>query len=74
MSQRCCRILKCAVRWEQFQVRKPLKLQWNPGKKSMELMHITPMKKILVLERIRYADEKPVLLESTGFLNPFIFI
>ncbi len=30
----------------------------DPTEKDMELMHITPDKKILVLERIRYADEK----------------
>ena len=38
----------------------------DPTEKDMELMHITPDKKILVLERIRYADEKPVLLKTPG--------
>lgn len=40
----------------------------------MELMHITPDKKILVLERIRYADEKPVLLEINRFPESFSFL
>ena len=37
-------------------------------------MHITPDKKILVLERIRYADEKPVLLEINRFPESFSFL
>ena len=46
----------------------------DPTEKDMELMHITPDKKILVLERIRYADEKPVLLEINRFPESFSFL
>ena len=46
----------------------------EPTEKDMELMHITPDKKILVLERIRYADEKPVLLEINRFPESFSFL
>lgn len=46
----------------------------DPGPKDMELMNLKPDEKIIVLERIRYADSKPVLLESNRFPEMFSFL
>lgn len=46
----------------------------DPTPKEMELMHLEADEKILVLERIRYADDKPVILELNKFPEAFSFL
>lgn len=46
----------------------------DPTEKEMELMTLKPDEKILVLERTRYADGRPVLLELNKFPESFSFL
>lgn len=46
----------------------------DPTEKEMELMSLDKDEKILVLERIRYADGKPVQLELNKFPESFSFL
>lgn len=46
----------------------------DPSEKEMEQMSLKPDEKILILERIRYADGKPVLLELNKFPESFAFL
>lgn len=46
----------------------------DPSPRDIELMELKPDEKIIVLERIRYADAKPVLLESNKFPEFFSFL
>lgn len=46
----------------------------DPCPKDIELMNLKQDEKIIVLERIRYADSKPVLLESNRFPEMFSFL
>lgn len=46
----------------------------DPSAKDIELMNLKPEEKIVVLERIRYADSKPVVLESNRFPEMFSFL
>ncbi|MDO4338977.1 MAG: GntR family transcriptional regulator [Eubacteriales bacterium] len=46
----------------------------DPTEKEAELMHLAPEEKIILLERIRYADGKPVLLETNRFPEFFSFL
>jgi GntR family transcriptional regulator len=46
----------------------------EPTDKESELMNLKTDEKIIVVERIRYADSKPVLLESNKFPESFSFL
>lgn len=46
----------------------------DPTARDQELMNLRPEEKIIVLERIRYADSRPVLLESNKFPELFSFL
>lgn len=46
----------------------------DPAPREVELMHLQPEEKVLVLERIRYADDKPVILELNKFPESFSFL
>lgn len=46
----------------------------DPSVHEIELMNLKPDEKIIVLERIRYADCKPVLLETNKFPESFSFL
>lgn len=46
----------------------------EPSLKEKELMDLSDDEKIIVIERIRYADGKPVLLESNKFPESFSFL
>lgn len=46
----------------------------DPTLRETELMHLKTDEKILVLERIRYADDKPVILELNKFSESFSFL
>ncbi len=46
----------------------------DPTPRDIELMGLKPDEKIVVLERIRYADSKPVILESNKFPELFSFL
>jgi GntR family transcriptional regulator len=46
----------------------------EPSVREIELMNLKPDEKIIVLERIRYADSKPVLLETNKFPEFFSFL
>ena len=46
----------------------------NPTPHEAELMGLDETEKILVIERIRYADDKPMLLEINKFPESFSFL
>lgn len=46
----------------------------DPTEKEIEAMNLTEGEKVLVVERIRYADDKPVLLEYNKFPESFSFL
>lgn len=46
----------------------------DPTTRDIELMDLKSDEKIVVLERIRYADSKPVILESNKFPELFSFL
>lgn len=46
----------------------------DPTEKEADQMSLAPDEKILVLERVRYADGKPVLLELNKFPESFSFL
>ena len=46
----------------------------DPTEKDTERMHLTPDEKIMVVERIRTADGKPVVLELNKFPESFSFL
>jgi GntR family transcriptional regulator len=46
----------------------------EPTAKESELMNLKTDEKIVVVERIRYADSKPVILESNKFPESFSFL
>lgn len=46
----------------------------DPTAKDREVMSLKPEEKIVVIERIRYANEKPVLLEYNKFPESFSFL
>lgn len=46
----------------------------DPSEKDAELMSLDKSEKILVLERIRYADNRPILLELNKFPESFSFL
>lgn len=46
----------------------------DPSQTDIELMSLTPDEKVLVLERIRYADGKPILFELNKFPESFSFL
>lgn len=46
----------------------------EPTDKDITLMGLKPDEKIIVVDRIRYADSKPVLLESNKFPDLFSFL
>ncbi|MDO5338183.1 MAG: GntR family transcriptional regulator [Eubacteriales bacterium] len=46
----------------------------EPSDAEIELLQLSPEERIVVLERIRYADDKPVLLETNKFSESFSFL
>lgn len=46
----------------------------DPSEKEVESMGLSAEEKIVVLERIRYADDKPVLIETNRFPESFSFL
>lgn len=46
----------------------------NPSAKDIECIGLKPDEKIVVLERIRYANDKPVMLEITKYPESFSFL
>ena len=46
----------------------------DPTPREIELMNLEPNEKVIVLDRIRYADSKPVLLEFNKFPEFFSFL
>lgn len=46
----------------------------SPDKKQQELMKLLPDQQLLLIERIRYADNQPVLIERDYFSDEFDFL
>jgi len=46
----------------------------EPNDKECELLNLSADEKMIIVERIRYADNKPVLLETNKFSEEFSFL